>query len=133
MKIVQTSKAAKTAGLITAFYLICWLPFLILLQVSELCKLGQCSDTITQENLQRATPPTIFLAFLGCAINPVIYIFRTGCIRMACRSLFVRWKLIKETRSSSSSYASSASTSVCKPTLKQNDKGYSVVSLHSIF
>jgi hypothetical protein len=83
-QIIQTSRAAKTVGLLSSFYLVCWLPFLILLQVSELCKLGECPGSVSRESLQRATPVTVFLAFLGCALNPVIYIFRTRALRHSC-------------------------------------------------
>ena len=131
-QIVQTSKAAKTAGLLSAFYLLCWLPFLILLQVSELCKLGHCSASITTENLQRATAPTLFLAFLGCAINPVIYIFRTGSIRASCKSAIQRWRLHNAVRRESSPN-SQARSSITGTKLRHDDKGYSLASLHSIF
>ena len=135
-QISRTSKAAKTAGLLSAFYLICWLPFLILLQVSELCKLGYCSSTITTESLQKATPPTIFLAFLGCALNPIIYIYRTGSIRTALRSVLERWRVVKDARRSSMPYASNTtrmSVSTTMTNLQKDDRGYSLASLHSIF
>ena len=128
-QLVQTSKAAKTVGLLSTFHMVCWLPFLVLLQVSELCKLGECPDTVSRENLQKATPPTIFLAFLGCALNPVLYIFRTRNIRTA----LVQQKLCHSLRRESLHYGASTRTSVCTEAgyVNRKERGYSMASLNS--
>ena len=79
--IARHSRAAKTTTLLSAFYVISWLPLMLLVQVSGICRVRTCPDVITRSSLQSVVPFAMFLAFLSSAINPLIYILRTDALK----------------------------------------------------
>ncbi|CAL8070135.1 unnamed protein product [Calicophoron daubneyi] len=79
IKFHSQHKAAISLGLILGSFLLCWLPFFVIICVASLC------DCIRRELLFAAT----WLGYFNACLNPVIYTvlnnkFRRACIRLLC-------------------------------------------------
>ena len=81
------SKAAKMAFLVTVIYLICWVPFCIVIQLSQLCLLGECVMNTTMSKLNTFVATTAVLAFLNSLINPLIYAFKNSVVKSELRKM----------------------------------------------
>lgn len=71
----------------TFVFIVCWLPFLVLILLSDLCNFDTCPDFTTPEFLMYGRLVTTCLAFLNSAINPWIYGYRSAVIRVEMRAL----------------------------------------------
>jgi hypothetical protein len=89
-QIVRASKAAKTTCLLSAFYIISWLPFILLIQINSLCTVNFCRESYNGKVLQTALPYAMFLAFLGSAVNPIIYILRNSVVKQEMKNIVCR-------------------------------------------
>lgn len=95
-QIMRASKAAKTTCFLSAFYILSWLPFILFVQINSLCTVNYCiSGTINTEMLQRGLPYAMFLAFLGSAANPTIYILRNSVIKLEIKNIVCKRVAVK--------------------------------------
>ena len=87
-RVLHNSKATKTTFVMTFIFVICWVPFLIVMLLIDLCNFDSCPGSMSRETLIAARIATACLAFLNSAINPWIYGFRNPLIRKELRMMF---------------------------------------------
>ncbi len=72
-------KAAKTSLLVMSTFTLCWLPFFILIVLET--SIGRVSPWWLETS-------SIWIALTGCALNPLVYVFRCSSIKYELRSMF---------------------------------------------
>lgn len=77
-------KTAKSLGVVTGSFVLCWLPFFILSLVYRYCI--SCMDDI--ERMPAATSAAKWLHYLNSCLNPIIYAFLNPTFKVAFRNLF---------------------------------------------
>ncbi|KAK2849749.1 hypothetical protein Q7C36_008532 [Tachysurus vachellii] len=99
----QKSKAMRVIFCVVLAYVICWLPNNVTEFVDTLLRGGLISDTCsTRDNLEVAMYITQALAFMHCAINPILYAFVGKKFRNHLLALFLKKGLV--TRATLSRY-----------------------------
>ena len=73
-------KAAKTGLIVMAAFVVCWLPLFTLIAIEATA--GDDTGRLLPGWLGRAA---VWTAFCGCALNPLVYVFRSKAIIQACR------------------------------------------------
>lgn len=91
-------KAAKTSLIVMSAFTVCWLPFFILITMEAI--IGPSLEDLNASNDQRQPPlsgliipywlegSALCLALAGCALNPLVYVFRSEKIKFEFRRLF---------------------------------------------
>ncbi|XP_031563024.1 histamine H2 receptor-like [Actinia tenebrosa] len=77
-------KTAKSLGVVTGSFVLCWLPFFMLSLVYRYCI--PCVGDI--ERLPALTSAVKWLHYLNSCLNPIIYAFLNPTFKVAFRSLF---------------------------------------------
>uniref|UniRef100_A0A673C4T0 Alpha-1A adrenergic receptor n=1 Tax=Sphaeramia orbicularis TaxID=375764 RepID=A0A673C4T0_9TELE len=65
LKFSREKKAAKTLGIVVGCFVLCWLPFFLVLPIGEYCNVYLPSDTVFKI--------TFWLGYFNSCINPIIY------------------------------------------------------------
>ena len=73
-------KAAKTAILVMSSFTVCWLPLFVLVGVEA----ALATDTAVPAFIQELA---MWIALVSCALNPLIYVFRSAAIKQEIRCI----------------------------------------------
>ena len=87
-RLLHHSKAAKTTFIMTSIFLVCWLPFLIIMLLSDICNFDTCPEFTSPQALMIGRIATTCLAFVNSAINPWIYGYRNPIIKRELKAMF---------------------------------------------
>ncbi|XP_006891969.1 PREDICTED: c-X-C chemokine receptor type 2 [Elephantulus edwardii] len=114
----QKHKAMRVIFVVVLIFLLCWLPYNLVLVTDTLMRTGVIKDTCERRrNINHALDGTEILGFLHSCLNPLIYAFigqkfRNGLLRILVNhGLISKDHLTKDGRASFASY-SSGSTSI---------------------
>ncbi|XP_032233237.1 D(1)-like dopamine receptor isoform X2 [Nematostella vectensis] len=77
-------KTAKSLGVVTGSFVICWLPFFIVSLSHKYC----ISCRVAIESVPAATSAVKWLHYLNSCLNPIIYAFLNPTFKVAFRNLF---------------------------------------------
>lgn len=78
-------KAAKTGLIVMSSFMVCWVPYFILILLESTLKTPKAIPGGIETM-------TIWLALAGCALNPTVYVFRNQGVQREIRSMFKRSK-----------------------------------------
>ncbi|CAH1789859.1 unnamed protein product [Owenia fusiformis] len=87
-KIVNISKAAKTAFIMSTLFVLCWVPFMIVLQLLILARISDLSKYLDSSKIEIGLGGAAFLAYLVSCVNPIIYSLRTPTLKQNLRLTF---------------------------------------------
>ncbi|CAH1789860.1 unnamed protein product, partial [Owenia fusiformis] len=87
-KIVNISKAAKTAFIMSTLFVLCWVPFMTVLQLLSLARISDLRNYLDETKIASGMGISSFLAYLVSCINPIIYSLRTPTLKRSLRSTF---------------------------------------------
>ncbi|KAI0234577.1 G_PROTEIN_RECEP_F1_2 domain-containing protein [Lamellibrachia satsuma] len=73
-------KAAKTGLIVMTAFVVCWLPFFTLIAVE-----ASAGDDAARHLPGWLGSAAVWTAFCGCALNPLVYVFRSKAIIHECR------------------------------------------------
>lgn len=115
----QKHKAMRVILCVVLAFVICWLPNNVAEFMDTLMRGGLVEDTcLNRDNLDMAMYVTQALAFMHCAINPILYAFvgkkfRNHLLSLLLKKGFVTWEVLMRYRAGSvNSSASTRHTSV---------------------
>ncbi|XP_012595579.1 C-X-C chemokine receptor type 2-like [Microcebus murinus] len=115
----QKHRAMRVIFAVVLVFLLCWLPYHLVLLTDTLMRTHVIADTCKRRNaIDQALEATIILGFLHSCLNPIIYTFigqkfRHGLLKiLATRGLVSKELLPKDSRPS---FASSASGNTSTP------------------
>lgn len=90
--IVRELKATKTLAIVIGTFVVCWLPFFIIMFVVQFCNL--CLNNLLYVNPTAAQFVSIVFAYvlplLNSAVNPIIYSSFNSDFRSAFKEIFLR-------------------------------------------
>ena len=96
-------KTAKTSLIIVSAFTLCWMPYFVIITLESTLT----SPAVLPQTLETCV---VLMAFLGCAINPVVYVFRNSAIRHEIGKL-LRWSRHGDTANGFCDSSSSRRTS----------------------
>ncbi|XP_036385892.1 alpha-1A adrenergic receptor-like [Megalops cyprinoides] len=114
LKLSREKKAAKTLGIVVGCFVLCWLPFFLVLPIGSIFPSYRPSDTVFKI--------TFWLGYFNSCINPIIYPCSSQEFKKAFQNVLRACCLRRKARASPVGHPSSIGGKVCRPRLHSDDR-----------